>query len=102
MSATVKGFLLSNGGTVYATVDRDTHNQYTLKQPVTLQVRVTPDQQQFLVPVPFLPMMKDGSSLLLEKAHVVAAFEVSDDLVTAYQEATGSIITPPTQSIILG
>lgn len=101
--ADIKGILFNNGSVVYAKV-ADTGATYELNQPIVFRLTRYQDDngnvQEGLQPQQYLPTSDDV--VVVQKTHVTACFTPVEELVTAYQQATGSIITPPTQSILLG
>lgn len=94
----IRGLMLSNGAVVYATVV-DQGTSYLVETPLMFRLIRTPEGEG-IQPHSFLPTSSD-EPITIEKIHVITTFRPDEQLIGMYQEATGAIITPPTQSLIL-
>lgn len=96
----VLGLLFANGATFYGNTTL-TDGVYTINKPLAFRQMQQEGGQIVMVPTAFLPSNDPDLTIRVEKHHVILTFPPQEDLVAAYQEVTGAIVTPPTQKLIL-
>lgn len=97
----VLGVLLPNGATFYANVSK-TPTHIKFDHPIALRQVAGPDGQPVMQPIQFIPTSDEAGEHQIENHHVILTFKPHDEIVSAYQQLTGAILTPPTPKLIVG
>ena len=97
----VLGVLLPNGATFYANVSK-TPTHIKFDHPIALRQVAGPDGQPVMQPIQFIPSSDDSEGYEIENHHVVLTFKPHDEIISAYQQITGAILTPPAPKLIVG
>lgn len=96
----VLGLLFANGATFYGKTTM-TNGVYTINKPLAFRQVQQENGQVVMMPTAFLPSNDEDLTINVEKHHVILTFPPQADLVDAYNQITGAIMTPPTKSLIL-
>ena len=103
------GIMLTNGAVTYAKVTKvlvgGEVTKYLLDTPLVLRMAQArgPDGtvQEVMQPQHFFPTSTDDAVIEFKACHVMTTFPINEHILGMYQEVTGAIVTPPTQSLIL-
>lgn len=96
----IRGVMLANGTVFYANVT-NTGNKIKVNKPLVFRLAQNEQGQPQLQPQALLPLASEDDVMEIDKAHVVTTFQPDDNIVSAYQELTGAVLTPPTQKLII-
>lgn len=93
--AEVKLVKLITGEEVLTKYETGKNSSVTLNNPVKLQL-----SQKGVAMIPLSPFMKENAKIVIDVASVLYTVDPDEDVVNAYNQQFGGIITPPSNLIL--